>query len=475
MAEETRGNGRDPDSSEGSGGPGAPLPSRLPRLGFGALTRKARVGAKQVLRKQVPNQARYAFRIDLTASFLAGLYTGAVFPFIGIIARDQLHASKSLLALIGAAPFLGNLMALFWARAMEGRRKVPFVKWAHLGARLMVVLSLFAFGAWPFAVVMSGCQIIGTIATPAYAAIMKEVYPDDQRGRLLGYTRAAILTAQVASTLLAGWLMGQSVGISYRYVFPVAALLGIVAALIFSRINPAEDEQPEQIEAQPEPFFQKVRETGSFIWQTLGILKEDHAYRWFALSVFTYGFGNLLTIPLIPVIQVDELHMKSEELAVLANLSQVVAVVGYFYWGRYVDRHSPQRAVVLNVLLNALIPVVYIATAFIPGANSWTLVPAFVIAGLVGAGIDMSYFNALLTFAGPDNVSRYQALQSFLLGVRGTIAPFIGGFLGELLEHTGHNLRWVFVIGLVFMLAGAWAQTEAIKRQRQHQMLLDVG
>lgn len=462
---------RSPAANGARGTGGASFLSRLLPVGY--LTQKARIGVKQVLRKQVPNQARHAFRIDLIASLLAGLYTGAVFPFVGIIARDQLNASPTLLALIGAAPFLGNLMALFWARAMEGRPKVPFVKWAHLGARLIVVLSLFAVGAWPFALVISMCQIVGTAATPAYAAVMKDVYPDDQRGRLLGYTRASILAAQVVSTLLAGWLMGEAIGLSHTHVFPAAALLGIAAALIFSRINPHEAAQ--YAEAPREPFLRKLRETGSFIWQTLGILGEDRAYRWFALSVFTYGFGNLMTVPLIPLIQVDELHMKPTELAVLSNLTQAVAVIGYFYWGRYVDRNSPQKAVVVNVLLNCLIPVVYIATALFHRPSPWVLIPAFVIGGVVAAGIDMSYFNALLTFAGPDNVSRYQALQSFLLGIRGTIAPFIGGGLAQLLERAGHSSRWVFGLGLVLMLAGAWAQTVAIKRQRQHQAVLDIG
>jgi MFS family permease len=370
------------------------------------------------------------------------------------------------------APFLGNLLALFWARAMEGKRKVPFVKWSHLGARFMVLLSMFAVGAWPFALILSACQIIGTVATPAYAAIIKDVYPDDQRGRILSYTRAAILVAQIGSTLVAGWLIGIY---GYRFVFPVAAIIGIAAAIIFSRINPAEDEMEEETAGPPVPVGQKLKETAHFIWSTLGILKEDHAYRWFALSVFTYGFGNLMTVPLIPVIQVDELHVQPRDVAVLANISQVVAIVGYFYWGRYVDRKSPQRAVVVNVLLNSLIPLVYIVTAFVPGANAWTLMPAFIISGIVMAGIDLSYFNALLTFAGPDNVSRYQALQSFLLGIRGTIAPFAGSALASVLEAHGHNLRWVFAVGLVFMLAGAWMQAMAMRRQEGHRMILDRG
>ena len=37
--------------------------------------------------------------------FLAGLYTGAVFPFVNVIARDDLKASPELLAFISASPF----------------------------------------------------------------------------------------------------------------------------------------------------------------------------------------------------------------------------------------------------------------------------------------------------------------------------------------------------------------------------------
>jgi MFS family permease len=439
------------------------------------LARTARVRAKQVVRAQVPSSARYAFRIDMTAMFLAGLYTGAVFPFAGVIARDDLRATPEILALMTAAPFLGNLMALFWARAMEGKRKVPFVKYSHLGARFLVLLSLFATGAWSFALVISACQIVGSIATPAYAAIIKDVYPDEQRGRILAFTRAAILVAQLASTLAAGWFLAHY---GYQLVFPVAALVGIAAAFVFARIKPEEDDldAPEAAGAEPQKASvgAKVKDTAVFIWSTLGILREDRAFRWFALSVFTYGFGNLLTVPIIPLIQVDELHITKTQLAWMFNLMQVVAIAFYFYWGRYVDRKSPQRAVVVNILLNCLVPVVYIATAVLP-ANAWWLLPAYLVSGVVLAGIDLSYFNAVLTFSGPDNVSRYQALQSFLLGIRGSIAPFIGGAMVTWLNAHQLNLRWAFVVGLVFMIAGAWMQMIAARRQEEHRLVLDQG
>jgi predicted MFS family arabinose efflux permease len=446
--------------------PAAPPRLKLPDTA--RLTRGARVAATRAVLRRVPGNARSAFRVDLTSMFLTGLYTGAVFPFVSVIARDDLKASTQVLAMLTAAPFLGNLMALFWARAMEGREKVPFVKWSQVAARVCIFLTLFAVGAWPFALVIGAAQVIGTIATPAYAAIIKDVYPDETRGQILSFTKSTVIAAQVLATLIAGWLMKPSLpipAISYRFVFPVAGLIGIVAALVFGRIHPAEAEQYAEVERPREPIAEQIKETGRFVWSTLGILRDDQAFRWFALSVFTYGFGNLMTIPLIPVIQVNELHISKSEVAVLTNVMQVVAVVAYFYWGRYVDRRSPQRAVVVNILFNTTVPMVYILTAFVPGVNAWTLLPAYLFSGLVLAGIDMAYFNALLTFSGPENVSRYQALQSFLLGIRGSIAPFVGSWLAEGLKAHHQNLRWVFVIGLVFMFTGAWMQLMATRRQ----------
>jgi len=446
-----------------------PGPSlRLPRIPVPTrLNKQARVTAKQVIRRQVPGKARHAFRVDVTAMFMAGLYLGAVFPFVNVIARKTLHATPETLALIAAAPFFGNLMALFWARAMDGKAKVPFVMWSHLGARFTIALSYFANTAAPFAFVVSGGQIIGTIATPAYAAIIKDVYPESQRGRILSISRAATQIAQIFSTLLVGWLLGF---ISYKYIFPAAAVVGMAAALVFSRIQRQEvaGEAPEVSEEPAAPRvspFQSLCDTLRFVWHTLGILKTDEAYRWFALSVFTYGFGNLLNTPILPLLQVDELHIQEWQVSVLTVAMQLVTAGAFFYWGRFVDMRSPQLGVAVNILLNSTIPLFYILAGTLLPASPWVLFPAYIITGIVGAGIDLSYFGALLTFAGDRDVSRYQALQSFLLGVRGSIAPFIGGAMVHFLKAHHLNLRWAFVVSLAFILTGCWMQVVAMRRQ----------
>ena len=244
-------------------------------------------------------------------------------------------------------------------------------------------------------------------------------------------------------------------------------MVGLAAALVFSRINPREEdalEEEGETEADEAPRarirpLQSARETAAYLISVFEILRVDGAFRWFALSVFTYGFGNLVMMPIIPLVQVDELKMTTQDLSWLAILSQLVAVFAYFYWGRYIDFKSPQRAVVICILLTAATPLFYMFAQ-----NFWWLLPAFMLAGIANAGIDLSYFNAILSFSDERTVSRYQALQSFLLGIRGTIAPFAGGAMATYLRANDVSLRYAFAVALVFILAGCWMQVVAMRR-----------
>ena len=69
-------------------------------------------------------------------------------------------------------------------------------------------------------------------------------------------------------------------------------------------------------------------------------------------------------------------------------------------------------------------------------------------------GVELSYFNSILHLADEGKESQYQALHSFLLGLRGTIAPFVGA--GIVLLFKSHNLpvRYIFLISMAVMFVG---------------------
>lgn len=312
---------------------------------------------------------------------------------------------------------------------------MPFVLWSWSMARVLILFMGLATRSLPFVLIASGCMFLGTIATPAYTSIMKEVYPDRQRGRLMGNIRMALQATTLTATLIVGRALDV---ISYQIIFPAAALLGLMAVWTFGRIR------TRPVQEEPETFS---------VWDTLSILKTDSNYRWFGLSVFVYGFGNLMAQPVFTIYQVDTLHITNTEVANLANVASAVAIVAYVYWGRYLDRHGPLQGVAASVLFAAAVPLVYLFATQV-----WVLYLAAVATGITVAGIDLSYINSILTFADDRRIAQYQSIHSLLLGIRGFVGPFAGAALMHVV-----GVQGVFVLSFLFILAGYFLQTLGVK------------
>jgi MFS family permease len=366
---------------------------------------------------------------------LGNIMAGFTGPFIALIARDQLHTSATVLGLMMSAPFVGNLFAMFWANAMEGKSKLPFVVYSTMAARGVFLLMPFAIASTPFAVLIIVSSLLSTIAGPAYAAVMMEIYPKRIRGRAMGYVRVCTTSVAVLSVAVAGPLL---VHVSYRIVFPLAALVGMASSWVFKFVKTSEVDTAEK---------PKLRE---FLLNTVMILKHDKPFRWFAMSIFTVGFGTLTVMPLYTIFQVDTLHIKTTELSYVSNVAIIMAIVSFFFWGRYVDKKSPLKGSAISVLLVTMTPLTYAFLAHFEFARHWTiLLPAAAIQGVANAGIELSYFNSILKFSGPDRVSHYQALFSSLLGIRGAIAPLIGTFL---VQHNLVTMESLFLMAAVLCL-----------------------
>ena len=398
----------------------------------------------------VPRPARHSFRWDTLAGACTGAYMGMTFPFFTRIARGELHASEGMIALMAAAPFIGNLLAPLWARQMEGRAKLPFVLGSWVPARCLLFLMPFATFPALFVALVGGLQFVGTISTPAYTTLMRDIYPDRSRGRLLGYVRVAAQAMMFLGTLLAGRLLDHT--ISYRFLFPLAGVLGLVAAYAFSHVRAL----PEAAPGPPDAGENKMS-TLAFVRDTLTILRHNVGYRWFAASVFTYGFGNLMVVPLYALYQVDVLKISNTQIANLANFASLASIAGMFFWGRFIDRRGAPISVLLSIVLIAGIPLVYLFTPSVTG-----LFVASALAGFGFAGIELSYMQSILTYAEPGRAAQYQSLHSLLLGVRGVLAPLIGILL---MKSFGYPAA--FWLALVLMIAGGFMQGAATRREGQ--------
>lgn len=357
---------------------------------------------------------------------LVGVFVAITSSFVPVVAR-RLGADSFMMALVTAAPFVGNLSAVAAAYYLHGRRKMPFMVGAWTVARALFLLVLFITTPVPFVLVVVVYWVIVSLPVPGYAEVMQKIYSNEYRGRAMSYVRVGMTACATLGTPLAGQLLDI---VGYQYLLPLAAVFGIVSSLAFGRIQVEESVATEKRPA-------------SDIWR---ILVDDRRYRRFSLAFFVYGFGYLLPVALYPIFLVDELHLSYSEVGVLGLVYAAFWMGFYVVWGRTVDKRGAFWTVRTNVLLSAMLPL-----GFFLAQDARTLALAYVFNGITVAGIDLGWLNAIMRLSPKERLADYTAVHSGLTGVRGLIAPFLGI---ALLSIPGVGLRGVFLLSVAVIVAG---------------------
>ncbi len=401
----------------------------------------------------VPDIVWYNWKWDALAGVSSGVYQACIWTFALQLARGQLHASGLQMGLATAAPAIGYLFAIIWARQMEGRSKLPFVTVTWVLSRGLFLFTPLLIRGTRQAELFVGLIVLTPIlfsaSTPAYTAIMKDIYPDQHRGRMMAYVRVGMVASMLVTARVMGYLQ-ESRGLDFRWMFFIGGIFGVGTAYAFSKLRLPEGNS----NVTPPPL-------GWFLRDTFSILVTNKGYRWYTASVFITGFGNLVATTYYPIYQVDRFHITPSQIATMQNIGGVCSLFTLFFWGWYMDRYGSLATVLVAVFLNCLTPVLYAM-----GSQIGFLYVAATIMTISGLGIDLGYLNTTLMFAEPGRAAQYQAVHSSFFGLRGTIAPLVAI---PLLNAVGH--RWVsaFTICLGIMLFGVLFQGLSLQSYRKIQ------
>jgi MFS family permease len=374
-------------------------------------------------------ETRRALRIDISATLLFTVFAGLTAPFLGLILRGELGATPFQLAVMSSAGGACLLLSLLWARAFHGRAPLPYLVWPGFMARGVFLLVPFVGSAWSFVGLVIARDFFGAAVAPAQAAVVERVYPRAQRGRALGLIRMAGAVLGIGLALAAGQLFDR---VGYRWIFVVAALLGMAASLRLRRLAVPEPETCEDVPAGLRGAWETVR--------------DDRAFRRLLVSSFLFGFGCWIQQPANPLLLVDVLRVSASQVGVLASVGAVTTLAGSAYWGWLVDRKSSVEALRVMYLIGAATPLVYYL-AWSP----WVLVASVVTDSLVSVGLELVWMMAVIDIAGPQRTAQYVAIGATLAGVRGIAGPLVGW----LVIHA-FGIHAVYLIAAILMFSGAW-------------------
>ncbi|HEV8468562.1 MAG TPA: MFS transporter [Candidatus Limnocylindria bacterium] len=382
-----------------------------------------------------PARVRRNFRIDTFSAICGGVYIAVLVTFMPIVVR-RLGGSTTDVAIVVAAPFVGHLLSPISAYLLSGLPLVRVVAGAVTLARATFLAGVLVAATPLMLAVTTVVFFVMSVANiGAYTALMHGIYPDRERAQAMANVRIGAAIAGIASVAVAGTFIDV---IPASWVFAAAALVGLPGAIAF--------------------FW--VRHDGSATAATRRSLPDvargvwaDHKYRRLLLSFTVFGIGNLMNVAVYPILLVDHFNASNSFIGAMTAVSSGTMVVAYIIWGRMIDRGSSIRLTLVNTVVTLLVPIGYIAAA-----DVWLLIPVAIVAGIVNAGGEITFFTNIVQIAPRDRIGEYATAQSLLMGLRGTAAPFIAAALLGVTDP-----RVVLLIGVVFMTAGCAIMAGAVR------------
>jgi len=382
-----------------------------------------------------PARVRRNFRIDTFSAICGGVYIAVLVTFMPIVVR-RLGGSTTDVAIVVAAPFVGHLLSPISAYLLHGLPLVRVVAGTVTLARATFLAGVLV-AATPLMLAMTTVVffVISVANIGAYTALMHGIYPDRERAQAMANVRIGAAVTGIASAAVAGTFIDV---IPASWVFAAAALIGLPGAIAFFWVR--YDGTPKA------PARRSLPDIARGVWA-------DHKYRRLLLSFTVFGIGNLMNVAVYPILLVDHFNASNSFIGAMTAVSSGTMVVAYIIWGRMIDRGSSIRLTLVNTVVTLLVPIGYIAAA-----DVWLLIPVAIVAGIVNAGGEITFFTNIVQIAPRDRIGEYATAQSLLMGLRGTAAPFIAAALLGVAD-----ARVVLLIGVVFMTAGCAIMAGAVR------------
>ena len=383
----------------------------------------------------LPSRVRRNFEIDLFSAVCAGTFVSVLVTFMPVVVR-RMGGTPTDVAIVVGAPFVGHMLAPFFTMLFAHIPAVRVVAGTSTLARMIFVAGVLVAATPLMLAVTTVFFWIVTVSNVAiYTSLMQGIYPDRERGYIMGKVRVGASVAGIVAAAVAGLLIDI---VQAQWVFAAAAVIALPGSIAFFKI--------EHLSAGTTPPRRPLANIVRDVWS-------DRRYRQLLLAFLVFGWGNLMNFAIFPIMLVDHFDAPNTFVGILSAAQSATMVFAYVVVGRLIDRGSSLRQTMIGTVLVLLMPIGYIVAP-----SYWFLLPLAVVGGITQASGELTYYTNVVQLAPPDRIAEYTAAPPLLLGIRGTLAPFAASAL-----LVAYEPRIVLGIGLAFMVVGTVILSGAIR------------
>jgi maltose/moltooligosaccharide transporter len=284
-------------------------------------------------------------------------------------------------------PTVGVLSDRTWTRL--GRRR-PFML---VGAPLSAIFFLAAAGTdnlVPLAVLIFLFSIFFNLAVDPYNALLPDIAPVDQRGRLSGLATGVQLASSVAFLVVVAAASGG--GRVPGWVF------GLVAVTLVVSFGVTVLGVPERYAISPQRLPLRAYLQAIFVHR--------QAVRYLG-TLFVYQFGLNAIVPYLVLFVTDDIHASAQAGFVLSALLLLVMAMSALVFGRVADRVGPKAVLALGWALLAISAVAGVLVQTLPQT-----VAVVVVAGIGNGAATASNWPLLADLIPPEQTGVFAGLKA---------------------------------------------------------------
>ena len=371
----------------------------------------------------------------------------AIYTLLPFIMCKDLQATPWQIACIVSLKPIVSLFSLYWSSQIRKRRDrlISNIVWAGILGHLPFLLIPWISHPWYLVFASAIYMLFHRGVNPAWMEVLKVNVPEDARKEVFAYGSAVYHVGGAFLAIFIGWVLDDSYQ-SWRWLFPLTALFSL-GSILFQSTLPIKQINSNASLAIPPAFtfkeqFQKPwREA----WE---LLKQRPDFFRFQIGFMLGGGGLMLWQPALPKFFFETLQLNYKELTIAMTLCKSIGYcLALPFWTRAMNK--------MDIFLFSSI-VTAIAALFPLGlmAAQWNLVwlyAAYLLYGMMQAGSELSWNLSGPIFSKLEDSSTYTGVNVVTIGLRGCIAPPLGGFICNLT-----NAAVVLLMGGSFCLLATW-------------------
>lgn len=341
-----------------------------------------------------------------------------IFNLLPFILYKDLNATPFQLAVIITLKPLMSLFSSYWTHYM-GQNSERFGRAIAVARRCAFIPFLFfpmATNSWYVIAAFGLFMFFQSAMMPLWMEVLVQQVSKEKRESVFSYMQAFGYLGGGILPFALGWVLDEWSG-AWRWVFVVAAFLGLLAELWLNKIPVNSSNPPRSVSSHP--ILRPWKEA----W-TLLSSRADYAR--FQMNFMLLGSGLMVIQPALPVFFVDRLHLSYLEMGVAITLCKGIGfALGSPVWLAWIRKVDLFKLGAVIGVLAAIFPLLILFAQH----EHVILYVAYLTYGFMQSGNELSWNTSGPIFAGSENSAPYSSINVIAVGLRGAIIPAIGAFL----------------------------------------------